>query len=195
VSTGNPRWHAFNGARLFFSEPVELDGIVLISSYAGYVLAMDAANGGWIWQFEVDGSASPTPVILDGTAYVSDNGGNFYALDFATGAERWRLPRAYSPPIAVDDTLCVCSGSDIQAIVAEPFRNAPPQAGGLAVTVVETPLRAAPLATGKVIATLPKDTQVEISGEPAETGGITWWPVIAPDGKTGWVDGNALKRA
>jgi hypothetical protein len=46
---------------------------------------------------------------------------------------------------------------------------------------------------GEEIGTLKVGTQVYISGNSVWGDETYWWPVIAADGSTGWVDGTTLR--
>jgi outer membrane protein assembly factor BamB len=193
AATGTERWRFPVGAQNQFADPVEYEGRVLVSSYDGNLYALDALTGAERWRFEGDGSIVSTVRVSAGTAYLMDYE-YLYALDPDTGEVRWRLEPAPSS-LVIGEALYTSGGGGIQAIVPEPPHTAGARAGIVAVVLTETPLRAAPLTNGEVIETLEEGDEVDITGEAVETGGVTWWPVITSDGKTGWVDGEALAKS
>jgi outer membrane protein assembly factor BamB len=193
AATGAERWRFPMGAQNQFADPVEYEGKVLVGSYDGNVYALDALTGAERWRFEGDGSIVSIVRVSAGTAYVIDYE-YLYALDPDTGEVRWRVEPARSS-LVIGEALYASGGGGVQALVPEPPHTAGARAGIVAVVLTETPLRAAPLTSGEVIETLDEGDEVEVTGEAVETGGVTWWPVMTADGKTGWVDGEALARS
>jgi alcohol dehydrogenase (cytochrome c) len=65
-------------------------GHLEVSSWAGWVYAVDADTGVWKWRVKTNYPiiAAMTPTA-GGVAFFGDIGGNFYALDSATGQKLW----------------------------------------------------------------------------------------------------------
>ena len=65
-------------------------GDLEVSSWAGWVYAVDADTGVWKWRlksnYPIIAAVTPT---AGGVVFFGDIGGNFYALDSATGQKLW----------------------------------------------------------------------------------------------------------
>lgn len=194
AETGGLRWFydTSSGNAALMSPATVAEGTVFVGGI-GTVYAIDQEWGFMRWEFPAYTVVSSPPVVFQGTVYVAGDDGTMFALDVATGAEHWRYsigaPITSSPVIA-NDIVYVSSWDG--AIYAFPTQSPPITAGIAAMVVVETPVRAEAATTSSVVTQLDAGTEVYVSGDPVVSDGITWWPVIAPDGSTGWVDGSAL---
>ncbi|WP_375203358.1 PQQ-dependent dehydrogenase, methanol/ethanol family [Hyphococcus sp.] len=85
--------------------PIVIDGVMVTSSTAGRVVALDAVSGDLIWRFdpEVDMQVNRTVccdmvnrgvAVDDGRVFVGALDGVLYALDFKTGAVLWKADTA-----------------------------------------------------------------------------------------------------
>jgi len=88
------------------------DGTISIGNKAGYMYALNSADGSIKWNFTASagGEISSTPAICsDGTIYFGSSNGYFYALN-PDGTEKWNysvgnIERINSPNIGLDGTV------------------------------------------------------------------------------------------
>ncbi|PJK10033.1 outer membrane protein assembly factor BamB [Lysobacteraceae bacterium NML08-0793] len=66
------------------------DGLVVIGSLDGEVVALNAASGTERWRAKVNNEVIASPAIQGNTVMVRSNDGRVTAFDAASGAERWR---------------------------------------------------------------------------------------------------------
>ena len=105
--------------------PVVADGMILVFE-PGSVIALEAAEGGFLWRSEIVNPLRPTPfsprrsvtmapVSADGTVYVVDGTGRAYGLDAETGTVLWDQalndPSPLTPPVLTDAHLLVPTNS------------------------------------------------------------------------------------
>ena len=74
-----------------FSSAAVVDGVAVVGSYDGIVIAAAADSGEELWRFGAETSFYGSPAVVDGTVYLGDTGGHLYALGAADGEERWRF--------------------------------------------------------------------------------------------------------
>ncbi len=74
------------GAGALFVESV---GMVIYTNTAGWVYALDGADGSVIWSYKTDGKVFSTPAVSGGVVVFGSSDGNVYGLDLATGKRRW----------------------------------------------------------------------------------------------------------
>jgi outer membrane protein assembly factor BamB len=181
------------GGDIWAESAVAADGVLFVGG-TGAVYAFSTARGYELWGYRTYASVSSPPVVHRGTVYVVDEGGRVFALDAATGAEHWVFDTGQpitSSPVVAGNIVYVSSWDG--AVYAFPAVPPPIASGMAAIVVIDTPLRAEPGLAGEEIATLTVGTQVYISGDSVWGDETYWWPVIAPDGSTGWVDGLTLR--
>lgn len=201
AASGSERWSFFVDTESI-EELTVANGVVYFGAYHGdtttTLYGLDLDSGAERWSVYSESGDPEWFTIVDGTIYVTfDSYDYLYALNAETGGERWQ----HDPEDSITSPADVSKGTlyfgsedlNVYAIVAEPTRFPSLASDSAAVTLIETPVRAAPLPTGNVVTTLPVDTEVFISGSSKESGGITWWPVITPDGTEGWIDGSMLR--
>ena len=73
------------------STPVGGDGIIYVTSYDGYVYAIDSRTGEKLNSYRLGGGTLESLLIKDGYAYVPDWDGHLYAIDLASGRLVWNL--------------------------------------------------------------------------------------------------------
>lgn len=66
-------------------------GKVIVTTGAGEVVALSAADGTVAWRQRLDGPAAGAPAVDGGAAYVVSRDGVASAIDLATGKLRWQL--------------------------------------------------------------------------------------------------------
>lgn len=201
TSTGSERWNFFVDAQST-DELTAANEFVYFGAYHGdmttTLYALDVNTGVERWSLYAESGEPEWLRVIDGTLYVNfEAASHLVALNAESGSERWQFgtdDSISSPACVSNGTLYFgCEDLNVYAIVAEPAHYPSVDIDSAAVTLVETPVRAAPLSTGNVVTTLPADTEVFVSGESKESGGVTWWPVITPDGTEGWIDGSMLR--
>ena len=74
------------GAGAIFVETV---GKVIYTNTAGWVYALDGADGTVVWSYRTEGKVFSTPAVSSGIVVVGSSDGNIYGLDLATGKKRW----------------------------------------------------------------------------------------------------------
>ena len=73
------------------STPVGGDGIIYVTSYDGYVYAIDSRTGEKLNSYRLGVGTLESLLIKDGYAYVPDWDGHLYAIDLASGRLVWNL--------------------------------------------------------------------------------------------------------
>lgn len=71
------------------SSPAVVDGAVYVGTLRETVVALSAADGSELWEFETEAGVASSPAVADRSLYVGCNDGRVYALWTANGAERW----------------------------------------------------------------------------------------------------------
>jgi eukaryotic-like serine/threonine-protein kinase len=83
------------------------------------VYALDAATGGFLWNFTTQGQVLSSPAVADGVVYVGSMDGNLYALSAASGTELWSFPTGgpiESSPAVADAVVYVANESNVYAL-------------------------------------------------------------------------------
>lgn len=120
---------------------LELDGqpLLIVSSEAGSVLALDPANGERVWEFSPPGRLwTDSVTVADDAVFLTAEGAQVFLLDGLTGAERWRASvqtaagpevaglEARSKPTLSDGLLLIpTAGVGSRAKVTNPQLDAP----------------------------------------------------------------------
>ncbi|MBW7864832.1 MAG: PQQ-binding-like beta-propeller repeat protein [Candidatus Hydrogenedens sp.] len=99
--------------------PLAFDGMVVLGSDEGVLLALDAATGEERWRRTLDGTVRGAPNWLPGVNrlfVLEQSAGVLYCLDAATGAEQWRAPgveRSDSTPSVSEKAIVFgsCAGA------------------------------------------------------------------------------------
>ncbi len=108
VTTGTLLWRHTTGT--ITSSPAVIDGILYVG-YVGGFCALNASNGGFIWNFATPyfGGYS-SPVVINGVVYTGEDT-NLYALNASTGSKIWSFPTngtiIYAP--AFDNNLIIAT--------------------------------------------------------------------------------------
>ena len=163
----------------------------LIVALTGLIATLNQV--GWIGQ----NSASPTPTMLIPTPTPPT-----LTLTSTPHPTSWPIPNDQpqaptQPPAVLPPTQPPAPPTDAPPTDAPPTpeEEEPPASSTFIITGTGTGglfLRAAPSASGPVVATLPEGTRVESLGERATAHGRQWVRVRAPQG-TGWVVADFLK--
>jgi outer membrane protein assembly factor BamB len=91
ANTGIERWRLFtNPGDGVFSSPAVANGIVVVGSYDGVLVAADSTSGAELWRFNAEATFYASAAIVEEIVYASDFDGHLYAIELATGRERWR---------------------------------------------------------------------------------------------------------
>lgn len=90
-TTPNLQW-TFNTGSIVYASPVVVDGIVFISSYDGYLYAIDEYTGTLQWSFRTSAPIYASPAVANGKVFVASKDSFVYALDEKTGSLVWSKP-------------------------------------------------------------------------------------------------------
>ena len=104
--------------------PAVKDGIVVVASGGGLVVALDPATGKIMWKSDVNGESLAVPAIGSGTVVVRTTDGRLIALAADSGNQRWKTSydvprlslRGASNPVILDRVVLV--GLDDGRLVA-----------------------------------------------------------------------------
>lgn len=198
LASGNELWR-FAANTQYIEELAVSNGVLYLSIYNGdtttTLYAVNVSNGSEVWNIYIERDEIMGLTVHAGSIYAPFYDAVF-VFDAESGSQRWQFDtedQIRTPVLIFQDTAYFgCIDSNVYAVVAEPERSPSAKSGSAATTLVETPVRASPLQSGDVVTSLSAGTEVFVSGGSQETGGITWWPIIAPDGTEGWVDGSML---
>lgn len=95
LASGKELWRAETGQALSAGVGVG-EGLVLVGTPKGEVLALNAKDGSSAWKAKLTGEVLIPPVATNGLVAVRTNDGSVHALDSASGQVRWvatrRLP-------------------------------------------------------------------------------------------------------
>ncbi|HHW4678714.1 MAG TPA: outer membrane protein assembly factor BamB [Xylella sp.] len=88
------------------------DGLVVIGTLDGQVIALDQSDGSEKWRADVPNEVIAAPAIAQNLVFVRSNDGRVTAFDVATGKRRWFSERE-SPTLTVRGNAPVVPGSDM----------------------------------------------------------------------------------
>jgi outer membrane protein assembly factor BamB len=71
--------------------PILVDGLLIVGTNDGRVVALDALSGEVRWSYQADGPIQPSLASADGIVFASDTTA-LHAIDVATGDKRWVTP-------------------------------------------------------------------------------------------------------
>src|SRR5207244_4052624 len=74
------------------SAPILYDGLLYVSSLAGFLNALDTRTGKVRWRFKTTAPIHSTPSLNSGQVLVSCDGGTLYAIDSSSGTKTWDVP-------------------------------------------------------------------------------------------------------
>ncbi|MCP5200714.1 MAG: outer membrane protein assembly factor BamB [Gammaproteobacteria bacterium] len=114
LATGKVTWDIQDKNVQYTGGPGGGDGLVLIGTGDGRVIARESASGKLLWVAKVSSEVLAAPRAGSGTTVVRTGDGKVYGLDSATGATRWlydlSVPsltlRGTSAPV-IDDDLAI----------------------------------------------------------------------------------------
>ena len=93
------------------STPVVDYDRVYFGSPHGFLYAVDALTGNWIWHFDTEAYISSSPVISGDFVYIFTEKGCLHAINKDTGKELWKhefkINRLSSSPIISDGVLFI----------------------------------------------------------------------------------------
>ena len=86
------------------SSPAVADGVVYVGvdGFDDGLLALDAATGQLLWEYETESSVTSSPTVANGGVYFGSYDQRLYALDATTGNLLWRFKTSdavYSSPV------------------------------------------------------------------------------------------------
>jgi outer membrane protein assembly factor BamB len=82
VGDGVTKWSRPIDGEYAVSSPAVADGKVYFGLDNGYVYALDAFTGDFVWSYKTDGPAQSSPAISDGLLLVGSNDGFLYAIGY-----------------------------------------------------------------------------------------------------------------
>lgn len=88
------------------------EGLVVIGSLDGEVIALDAADGSEKWQAKVSNEVIAPPAIAQNLVFVRSNDGRVTAFDAANGQQRW-FHEQESPTLTVRGNAPVVTGPGV----------------------------------------------------------------------------------
>lgn len=108
LATGNERWRQTLD-REPNNRPIFRDGSLYYGTEAGYVVALDAADGTSTWESRVDGSIRHNFAVSRNHVWIVDESAILYGLDRSSGDEVYRREKAIQArqPVAIGDLLFV----------------------------------------------------------------------------------------
>ena len=87
---------------------VDEDGLCYVTSWDGFLYAIDAASGYSHWRFRANGAIISSPVVHSGIVYITSTDGKLYAVNINTGKERWAFNAGrpiIATPTVTNDTV------------------------------------------------------------------------------------------
>lgn len=120
ATSGKVRWLRHIAA--CESSALLADGRVYVGTWAGTILALDAATGATIWSYDAGAAVKGSLSLWDGRVYVGTYGGEVLALDASNGGLAWQesgYGELYSSPALADGRLVIGSlDGDVDALDA-----------------------------------------------------------------------------
>ena len=109
IEAGDREWTRADLAQIH-APPVVADDLVLVCTRRGRLLALDADDGGTVWEFHRGTGPSTRPAVAHGRVYLpAGNGSLTRCLDLEDGEARWHVRSGLvtSQPTAVADGVYV----------------------------------------------------------------------------------------
>lgn len=106
---------------LVLSSPVFYEDRVFVCTNNGEVMAVDAMEGKFLWNFWAPDGIVSTPALWKGRLYLADKGGRIYCLNTSTGGLEWYInlyDALHSSPLIVDGILYIGTGFPGTRIIA-----------------------------------------------------------------------------
>jgi outer membrane protein assembly factor BamB len=105
------------------SQPAVSDtGLILVSSFANEIIALDETSHQIAWRFPTADWAWAKPVIDGEQVYASDLSGTIYAIDLDSGDPLWQLQpggEIVAAPLLVDDQIYFSTASSSLVVVSK----------------------------------------------------------------------------
>jgi serine/threonine-protein kinase len=119
AGSGELRWHAGGGARLFGAPSVG-KGLVFAGSSDGFIQGLSLSSGKTTWQTKVVGVAQQAPTLDGDRLIVTTDKGYIYMLQAGSGQVIWDRPLAQSaqPPTLGEGRIFVSAGPTLLALDA-----------------------------------------------------------------------------
>jgi eukaryotic-like serine/threonine-protein kinase len=201
-ASGEPRWAVRpDTLGVFYADPAETGGALVVADGRGRVTALDPATGAERWSADLRAPVHAALGATEGVALVATTRGALIALDAASGVERWRYTSAEPVRLTASSAgegrvlvggtdgvlraLDAASGAEAWVFRAPSgFTTAPRAEGGLALAAaLDGNLYAVDARTGELAWTAPMPGRAHAG--PVAAGG---WVVVAsgPRHVTGW---------
>ncbi len=127
LMTGHQLW-MYNAVERLIATPIVVARTVIVSTWNGHLLALEATSGTLTWKYDVN-SALPSGMPTDGiagspaatsdTVFIGTYNGNVLALNVHTGALRWAHlidAPVLGVPAILGDTLYISGGQTMYAL-------------------------------------------------------------------------------
>lgn len=102
----------FKLKNLVFSNPLYIEGFIVIADSKGNVYKINLNDGKIIWEFKTTKRINSIPTYKDNVIYISSTDNFIYAIDFKTGALKWKRKTGaliYSAPVIYKNKLYLCN--------------------------------------------------------------------------------------
>jgi outer membrane protein assembly factor BamB len=115
VESGSPRefWtNSESATDKIVAPPLQVDDRVFVGTADNHILALNAADGSELWDYETGHAIWGQPIYADGQLYVNSMDWSVYALDADTGELIWQTPLGgalASRPVLGEDLMYVSS--------------------------------------------------------------------------------------
>ncbi|XGA80322.1 PQQ-binding-like beta-propeller repeat protein [Halomonas sp. CH40] len=123
-STGEERWRFEMDYSVRMATPTVYDDKVLLTSDAGYLVALKLATGKPFWGFSINGTGTQ-PMISNDVVYYQDGSQALYALQLDSEEVVWRMPSpldydfSYGAPAVNDCCIFAIFRDRDQAVVGK----------------------------------------------------------------------------
>jgi outer membrane protein assembly factor BamB/predicted Ser/Thr protein kinase len=105
---GSKKWSYKTRKKVTGSPYVDEDGLCYVTSWDGFLYAIDASSGYSHWRFRTNGAIISSPAVYNGIAYVTSTDGRLYAININTGKEKWTFDAGrpiIATPTVTSDTV------------------------------------------------------------------------------------------
>lgn len=106
----------FKLKNLVFSNPLYVNGFIIVADSKGIVYKINAKNKNIIWQFKAKKRINSIPLYVNDVVYITSNDNFIYAIDFDTGALKWKQrvgTLIYSAPVYYKNKLYLCNSEGV----------------------------------------------------------------------------------
>jgi outer membrane protein assembly factor BamB len=138
ADTGMLHWIFEEAKGGFSTNPLVVEGKVLLGSREGYFYALDQNSGSLLWQYPPAGQAPLAPILYsaayaDGKVFFAANDNYAYALNISTGSLEWQS--AKMPGDGYQAWWPVVYGGYVIFSAAQPYSEADPGAASVSQVV------------------------------------------------------------